>query len=306
MPQLPVANPLLGPTISGTTITVDTLTRPVTRIPAQIINLVAANQGYFADRLFKGGPKVIGGAVVYSETLPTDLFLDPTQSIAPRAPGSEAPYVGALRPVDKIARPESLAGMFEVHDEQRLRNDTSTISTLITRIANTFADRMQTRALTVANAAITAWGRSVASVGWAAAASAAGGTTNVARTTQPEAAFALMLKTFENDRVGQRPNIVILNPTDALNLRLIVGVSNVQGFLGSFGIDELLVSAAQTAGTALFVVRGGLGYILFEKPLDTEYQRVAQRKTDLYVTEATPVFVASDASAVLAVTGIGA
>lgn len=306
MPQLPVANPLLGPTISGTTITVDTLTRPVTRIPAQIIELVSRNQGYFADRLFRGGPTVVGGAVVYNETLPTDFFLDPTQSIAPRAPGSEAPYVGALRPVDKIARPESLAGTFEVHDEQRRRNDASTIATLITRIANTFADRMQTRALAVANAAVTTWGRSVASVGWAAAAAAAGGTVNVARTTQPQAAFALMLKTFENDRTGQRPNIVILNPTDALNLRLIVGPDNLNAFLANYGIDELLVSPAQTAGTALFLVRGGLGYILFEKPLDTEYQRVATRKTDVYVNEATPVFVAQDASAILAVTGIGA
>jgi hypothetical protein len=115
-----------------------------------------------------------------------------------------------------------------------------------------------------------------------------------------------MLKTFENDRTGQRPNIVVLNPTDALNLRLIVGTENMQAFLESFGIDELLVSPAQTAGTALFLVRGGIGYILFEKQLDTEYSREGKRKTDVYVNEATPVFVAQDASAVLAVTGIGA
>src|SRR4051812_24377655 len=118
MPPLPVANPLLGPTISGTQITVDTMTRPVTRIPAQIFELINRNQGYFADLLFSGGPEVIGGAVVYTETMPLDFFLDPLQSIAPRAPGAEAPNVGAARPVDKIARPESLAGSFEVHDEQ--------------------------------------------------------------------------------------------------------------------------------------------------------------------------------------------
>lgn len=306
MPPLPVANPLLGPTISGTTITVDTLTRPVTRIPAQIIELINRNQGYFADVLFRGGPQVIGGAVVYTETLPLDFFLDPTQSIAPRAPGSEAPNVGAGRPVDKIARPESLAGTFEVHDEQRKRNDTSTVTTLITRIANTFADRMQTRALTVANAFLTAAGRTAASVGWATAAAAAGGVVNVARTTQPAATFALMLKTFENDRTGVRPTVVILNPTDALNLRLIVGVDNVKQFLADFGIEELRVSPAQTAGTALFVARGQLGLILFEKQLDTEYVREGKRKTDSYVNEATPVFIANDGSAGLALTGIGA
>lgn len=306
MPELPVANPLLGPTISGTTITVDSLTRPVTRIPAQIFELVSRNQGYFADRIFRGGPVVVGGAVVYQEVLPTDLFLDPTQSLRPRAPGSEAPNVGALRPVEKIARPESLSGWFEVHDEQRRRNEASTITTLITRIANTFADRMQTRALAVANAAVTTWGRTAASVGWAAAAAAAGGTVNVARTTQPQATFALMLRTFENDRTGQRPNVVVLNPTDAFNLRLIVGPDNIGAFLANYGIDEMLVSPAQTAGTALFLVRGGIGYILFEKALATEYVREGKRFTDVYVSEATPVFVAQDASAVLALTGIGA
>jgi hypothetical protein len=66
---------------------------------------------------------------------------------------------------------------------------------------------------------------------------------------------------------------VILNPTDALNLRLIVGVQNLRAYLATFGIEELLVSPAQTAGTALFLVRGGIGYILFEKALDTEYPR---------------------------------
>ena len=46
------------------------------------------------------------------------------------------------------------------------------------------------------------------------------------------------------------------------------------------------------------------GVMAFEKPLDTEYQREALRKTDTYILEAVPVFVANDASSIIRLTGI--
>jgi hypothetical protein len=306
MPQLPVANPVLGPSISGTTITVDTMTKPPTRIAPIIRDLVADNEGYFAEEIFATpGFTVQGGAIVYSETFPADHFLDPTQSIAPRAPGSEAPLVGALRAVEKIARPESLSGRIDVHDEARRRNDVAAVQSMFRKVANTFADRMQTRAIETLMAAITAWGRTASTVSWADAAAAAGGVVNVAQSTLPQATFGQVLKQFVDDRAGIRPDTVILSSTDALNLRLILG-DKLDAFLASFGIKRLRETPELTVGTAIFLKGKQVGVIAFEKPLDTEYERQATRKTDVYVAEATPVFVAVDASALMAVTGLNA
>lgn len=74
--QNPVANPLGGPTIAGTTITVDMLVNPPTIIPETIRALVASNQGYFIERVFNTpGFTVQGGAIIYTESFPTDHFL---------------------------------------------------------------------------------------------------------------------------------------------------------------------------------------------------------------------------------------
>jgi hypothetical protein len=304
---LPATAPLLGPTISGTQITVDTMTKPATRIAPIIRDLVAQNEGYYAEEIFATpGFTVDGGALIYSETFPADHFLDPDQSLAPRAPGAEAPLIGALRPTEKIARPESLSGTIEVYDEQRRRNDVAAVQALFRKTANTFADRMQTKAIRTLNAAITAWGRTTSTVSWADAAAASGGVVNVAQNTLPGATFGQVLKQFVDDRAGVRPDTAILSSTDALNLRMIVGPQNLQAFLESFGIRRLRETPELTAGTGIFLKSRQVGVIAFEKPLDTEQQREAKRKTDVYVVEATPVFVAVDASAVLQVTGLNA
>lgn len=306
MPQLPASFPVLGPSISGTSITVDSMTKPPTRIAPIVRDLVADNEGYFAEEIFATpGFTVAGGAIIYSETFPADHFLDPLQSIAPRAPGSEAPIIGALRGVEKVARPESLAGRIDVTDEQRRRNDVAAVQSLFRKTANTFADRMQTRAIQTLNDAITAWGRTVGSVSWADAAAAAGGVTNVAQTTLPQATFGAVIKQFVDDRAGVRPDTVLLSSTDALNLRLILG-DKLDAFLSAFGIKRMRETPELTAGTAIFLKGKQVGVIAFEKPLDTEYVREGTRKTDVYVVEATPVFVAVDASAIMQVTGLNA
>lgn len=306
MPQLPVANPLLGPTISGTTITVDTLTKPPSRIAPIIRDLVADNEGYFAEEIFATpGFTVQGGAIVYQETFPADHFLDPTQSIAPRAPGAEAPIVGALRAVEKIARPESLSGRIDVTDEARRRNDVSAVQALFRKVANTFADQMQTKAIDTLVAAVSAWGRSAASVSWGDAAAAAGGTVNVAQTTLPKASFAQARKQFADDKAGVVPDTVILSTTDAFNLDVIMG-DQLEAFLRRYGITTLLETPALTVGTGIWLKSQQVGVIAFEKALDTEYERQATRKTDVYIAEATPVFVAIDASAIMELTGLNA
>lgn len=300
-PQNPVAQPLGGPTVSGTLITVDVLTKPATRIPAVIRDLVAANQGYFAEDVFATpGMTVEGGAVIYNETFPEDQFLDPTQSIAPRAPGSEAPRIGSLRKAPKIARPESWSGSIEVTDEARRRNDVIAVQREFRVAANTFADRIQTRAIETLNAAVTAWGRTVSGGNWRAALTS--GVVNADPATLPQRDFALVKKQFRTDKVGQVPDLMIVNPEDAFYLDLIYG-DKLQALLDRYGLT-MKESPVVTEGNPLFVVSKQVGTMAFEKPLGQEYTREGTRFTDVFTLEAVPVFVAHDASAIVQLTGI--
>jgi hypothetical protein len=301
--QNPVAQPLGGPTISGTQITVDTYLNPPTKIPTIIRNLVASNRGYFAEEIFSTpGFTVQGGAIIYEETFPEDYFLPADQSIAPRAPGSEAPRLGSTRHAPKIARPESWSGSIEVTDEARRRNDVRSVQRQFTQAANTFADRIQTRAVATLQAAITAWGRTVSGGNWRAALTS--GVPNADPQTLPQRDFALVEKQFITDEAGMTPNIMIVHPDDAFYLDVIYG-DKLPALLQRYNLT-MRVSVAAPVGDPIFVRGGGVGVMAFEKPLDQEYTREGTRKTDVYTLESVPVFVADDASSVLQLLDIDA
>ena len=209
--------PLGSASVAGTQVTVDTLTNPPTIIPEIIRDLVAENQGYFVEDIFSTpGFTVEGGAILYTPTFPQDLFLDPNQSLAPRAPGSEAPLVGWKRYAPQIAHPESISGRIDVTDEARRRNLVADVQNGFRKVANTFADRMQSRGIEVLDAAITAWSRSITGVNWRTAHT--GGLGAVDPATLPRRDFATVLAQFVADKAGVRPDTLILNQEDALYL----------------------------------------------------------------------------------------
>ncbi len=304
----PSGLPLGGATVDGSLITVDDYVNPPTRIPAIIRDLVADNEGYFIEQVFSTpGFTVQGGAIIYTPTFPTDLFLDPDQSIAPRAPGGEAPLIAGKRYTPLVARPESKAGRIEVTDEAKQRNQIWDVQNSFQKAANSFADYMQLRGIGALNDAVTSWSRSTSGVNWRQ--THASGVVNVDPTTMPMNDFGVVLKQFRADKAGVRPDLLILHENDAFYLDLVTSGpfmtpgAYVDALLSRFNLS-LLVSPHATEGTALFVKSKQVGVIAFEKPLDQEYERAATRKTDVYVLEMRPVFVAQDASAVLAVTGI--
>jgi hypothetical protein len=307
--ESPGGMPLGGATVSGTQITVDTYVNPPTRIPEIVRNLVADNEGYFAEDIFSvPGFTVEGGAIIYTPTFPTDLFLDPDKSLAPRAPGSEAPLIGSKRYEPLVARPESIAGRIEVHDEARRRNLVFVVQNDFQKAANTFADRLQSRAIETLNDFIDATSRSTPGLNWRAAHTSGLGAVDPA--TLPRRDFATVLAQFIADKAGVRPDTIILNQEDALYLEETSEGSpfaqpgQFQRMLDRYGIKNYRVSPQQPEGRATFVKSKQVGVIAFEKPLDQEYERAGTRKTDVYILEMTPVFVAYDAAAVFALDGI--
>jgi hypothetical protein len=299
--QSPVAAPLGAPTVSGTLVTVDDLLNPVTEIPETIRELSAANEGYFAEEIFSTpGYSVQGGAVLYTPSGPDDHFLDPNQGLAPRAPGAEAPRLGINRKGRLVAPVESWSGSIEVYDETRRRNDVRAVTRALTRAANSFADILQSRAIATLDAFVTASSRTVVGTNWGVA--RPNGVPDADPLTLPQRDFALVMAQFAADKTGIRPDVLILNQDDAFYLDTIYG-EKLQALLDRYRL-RLRVSPHKTSGTADFVKAGEVGQIAFEKPFDTELTREGTRKTDVYTMEATPVFVADEAAAILRVTGI--
>jgi hypothetical protein len=119
-----------------------------------------------------------------------------------------------------------------------------------------------------------------------------------------------VLEQFENDMAGVVPDTVILNPTDKfepVDGLGRTGSSRWREVLADFGIENIHSTVKQTVGTAVFAKSKQVGTIAFEKPLEQEQGRGPTGTwKDIFALEMQPVFVALDASAVLAVTGLNA
>lgn len=298
-PQTPLTNPLGPPTISGTTITVDQMLANPTVIPAIIRNLSAQARGYFLDRMYSTpGGTVTGGAVIGTPTKPSEeeLFLSSGQSIAPRAPGAEAPRVAGARPEPKVFPVESWSGSIEITDEAKRRNDVDGVNRTLQQIANTFTNTLQKRALEVLDAYITETSREKANkTNWATAAETE--EAKVKLSEAPAVDFAYVQQLLDVDEAGETLRYVIMNPTEAFELAAIYGPEYAT-MMNTWGLTPI-VSNRVTAGVVYFLAEGGVGPLYYEQGLNQETERVAKRKVTEIIFEVNPVFAPIDAYKVI-------
>ena len=305
--QNPVAGPLGSAVLDGNKITIDDYVNPPTRIPEIIRNLVADNEGYFIEDVFHvPGFTVEGGAVIFTESFPEDHFLPEDQTIAPRAPGANAPLIGSTRRAPKLARPESWSGAIEVYDEHKRRMNVRAVQRQFQQAANTFADRLQTRGIQTLNGAVSAWDRvlTTRTEGWRVPAEE--GIVNRDPLKMPEADFAAVEEQRIADKAGEVFDTLLVHQADAYYLRILYPGGKLQALLESYGIKHLRISPHVTEGQPIWAAGGKVGYIGFEKPLDQEEERIARPKKTVYVLETVPAFVADNAAGVLRVTGVDA
>src|SRR5690349_3061107 len=110
-------------TVSGNTITVDTMLNEPTRVTRAVNDI--ALQNFWADRLFSTPGGVSGGTVLYDVLTANDLY--PTRDVQNVEPGAEFPILTMDRPTPQVAQVEKFGGKFFVTDEARDRNDQSQV-----------------------------------------------------------------------------------------------------------------------------------------------------------------------------------
>lgn len=300
MPDLnPVAHPLGAPTVTGTTITVDTMLQQPTRITQFLMDITL--QRFVLDRLFTSPGGVTGGAVVYDLLTENELYLD--RDVEPVAPGTEFPIVTSQRRAPKVAEVEKFGGKYFFTDEARDRNDQSAFQNENIKLGNTIVRKLNARAVETLEAAIAANNGNSEFVGndWSAA--VPGGSNPTLPANTPAADFAKAQLLADQRELGIQYNIAIVNPVQLNELRLFYGGSLDQ-MLADNGYDEVYATNRVTAGTAYFVAEGQLGEMRLEQPLATETWREPETQRTWVQSSVRPVMFVNNPFAVVQATGL--
>lgn len=294
----PVFHPLGPPTLSATTMTVDTAVKSPTRVTRTLMDLTL--QRFFADRVFANTGGVTGGAVVYDEMLANDLYAD--RDIERVNPGDEFPIVTSSRRAPKVAEVEKWGGKFFVTIEARDRNDVSVFTRHVRQLSNTIVRKINQRAVEVLEAAVQAAPtRQVTGNNWSTVVTA--GATASNSNLWPGFDFARAQSLAEVDELGIVYDLWIMNPQEYLQLARIYG-PGLNDLMGSLGL-EIFVTNRVPAGTAYVVASRQAGQMRVEQPLATE--QWYEEKTQRFWTQSSvrPLFFIDNRFAVLKFVGLG-
>jgi hypothetical protein len=277
MPADSVTFPLSGPSISGTTYTVDFLLENPTRVTQAVARL--ALQRFYVDRIFAPAGPITGGAVIYDQVTSNDLYAN--RDVQRIEPGREFPVVTFDRGAPLTAQVEKFGGKFPVTDEARRRNQTGRINRALVRLANTIVRKVQQRALAELQAAITANTRTASGVSWTTAMSSNPST--LAFGSSPSRDFARIQRLTMEAELGYDYNLAIMNPAQW----------------------EVLTTIYKAAGSVYFLAERQVGELGYEVPMGTETWRDPDgRQQDWYQTSVLPIVFVTDPFAIVELTGV--
>lgn len=298
MAQNAAAYPLAAPTVSGSTITVETMLQQPTRITRYLSDITLRN--YISPLFFTTPGGVSGGAVIYDQLTLNDLF--PTRDVQEVAPGGEFPNISSDNVDPKTAAVEKHGGKFFVTDEARDRNDQGVIQREGRKLINAMIRRQDSRSVAVIDAAIAANpSQIVTGLNWNSVVT--GGSSQSNASAWPAADIAKVQKLADTQELGVEIDTLVLNPDQAFQLRLVYG-DDLQALLDSYGIETLMSSNRVAAGTAYALQAGLPGEQRYEKALSTETWRDAEHQRTWVQTDARFVSYVTDPFAVFKLTGL--
>jgi hypothetical protein len=295
----PVFHPLAAPTISGTTITVDLMLQQPTRVTQFLMDITL--QRFVLDRIFTSPGGVSGGAVVYDLLQANDIYTD--RDVEPVAPGAEFPIVTSQRRAPRVAEVEKYGGKYYITDEAKQRNDQSTFRNHNIRLGNTIVRKLNTRAVSIMDAAITANAGQSEFIGHDWSAAIPNGSNPTAPAATPGADFAMAQLMADQRELGIQYNVALVNPVNLNELRLFYQ-GNLEQMLRDNGYDEVFATNRIPVGTGYFAARQQLGQMRLEQPLATETWRTPEDQRNWVQSSVRPVAFVDNPFAVVRVTGL--
>lgn len=297
MAQNAAAYPLATPTVSGSTITVETMLNQPTRITRYLSDLTLRN--YISPLFFSSPGGVSGGAVIYDQLTLNDLF--PTRDVQEVAPGAEFPLVTSDNGAPNIAAVEKHGGKFFVTDEARDRNDQGVIQREGRKLINAMIRRQDARAVAIVDAAIAGIGsQTVVGLNWNNTVTGGSGQSNAS--AWPAADFAKVQLLADQQELGVEIDTWVLNPAQLAQLRLVYG-SDFEAVMQSYGLS-VQASNRVAAGTAYALEAGQPGEQRFEKALSTETWREPETQRTWVQTDARFTQYVTNPYSVFKVTGL--
>lgn len=291
---MPTSHPLGPPTVTGTSITVETMLRQPTRITRMIMDLT--QERFIADRVFTGGGGVTGGAVVYDVAIDNEMYLN--RDVEAIAPAGEFPLIISDQLVPQVAEVEKWGAKTFITDEARDRNDTASFTKMMRQLANTFVRKLNQRAIATLDAALAGGTRTVVGNNWS---------TYNPETDPPQESPAYDWgradMQAENEEMGIDYNLWLINPQEALQITAIYG----SGLTGP-GVPSFYSSPRVKAGTAYVIAQNQVGQQRIEKPLGSVTWREDKTERTWVQSSVRPLWFVDNLFAVLRFTlldGVG-
>lgn len=261
----PVSYPLGAPTLSGNTLTVDVALKQPGRITKRLADLTL--QKFIVDQIFAStGTSVAAGAIIYDQLTKNELYTN--RDIEQRGPSDEYPIVGSDRQAPKVATSEDWGGKFWISNSARTRNDVNLFNNQVTMLANTIVRKVNQRAVSTLDAAISALGGAGVVPGHDWSNVTLTGTSPTPNNARPQADFANMQLAADVEELGVMFDLVIVNPQEKANFEIAYG-PDAQAVLDSVKLS-MFASNRVTAGSGYGVARGTVGFLEYEQQLQTQ------------------------------------
>lgn len=265
-------NPLI-PNLDGRRISVDAAIQNPTILRNRIGKLTA--EQIILDKFFTPlGERVAGRALVFSVPSYSDLFTTPIEE---RTPGAEYRSVEASEPTPRMVHVGDRGGWFEIDDTLR-RNTVAGADYLDSesrQLSNRIAASLDESAMAaIADSDIA----SVAILGNWSALKTVGPLDQLTESADlPTAHLSQAVLEFDLERMGIKPDLMIVNPTQHHELRVAFG-DRLGDVLASTGLD-IFAHMLVPENTVYVVQRGQVGVVAFDQPLTVSVTRFEERRT---------------------------
>ena len=281
----PVTYPLGAPGVSGTEITLDTLSNQPTRVNKMVQDLTL--QKFLIDLIFTSAGGITGGAVIYDQITENDLYA--TRDVQKIEPGGEFPNITSARLAPKVATPDKWGGKFAMTDEAMQRNNVLAFTNQVRKVANTMVRKTNQYAVKVAQDAVTANSRTTAGHSWSAAIPPGYyGTSSTVPANTPFGDINAVQESADVEEMGIVYDLLLVNPQENLSLLNFAQFSgaDLTATLAEVGIQQKFVSNRVTAGSPLLIASGQVGELRIEAPLTTKSWREESKEKTWWQTGA--------------------